>query len=176
MVTSAAQDRPIAYARQVTASYTPDAMHLPATSAATEVDLPYPSTTTVSASTTAPTTGQSVTLTAKVSRTLDSDGHTSAVAGGGTVSFTDAGAPIAGCTAVALSPGTCTTSFATTGAHQVQAAFSGTSVPPAACSRSPSAASSAPLSTCRPRWSMPGARPVLEIAKLMRGSSSIHLA
>ena len=48
--------------------------------------------------------------------------------GGGTVAFTDDGAPLAGCAAVAVSGGVarCTLTPATIGAHNITAAFSGT--------------------------------------------------
>ncbi|HWF49165.1 MAG TPA: Ig-like domain-containing protein [Solirubrobacteraceae bacterium] len=64
--------------------------------------------------------GSSVTLTASVSST--------STVSTGTVAFTDGGAPIAGCGAVAVSSGqaTCTTSFATEGTHSLVATYSGT--------------------------------------------------
>ena len=46
----------------------------------------------------------------------------------------------------------------------------------AASARAFICASSAGSSVWKPRWSMPGWLPRVEIAKLMRGSSSIHFA
>jgi len=65
----------------------------------------------------------SVTLTATVTKSSDSSNVSE-----GTIDFTDAGATIAGCGAVAVSAGqaTCTTTFTSEGPHSLKAQYSGT--------------------------------------------------
>lgn len=78
-----------------------------------------PSTTTLSSSANPSTAGQSVTFTATVSA--------GSLEPTGTVSFTDGGADIAGCTAVAVAAGqaTCTVATLTTGSHAIASQYSG---------------------------------------------------
>jgi outer membrane protein assembly factor BamB len=80
---------------------------------------PSPTGETLSSSANPAAVGQTVTLTATVSPTPDA----------GTVAFTDGGAAIPGCGAVAVNPitpqATCMTSFGTTGQHPIVATYSG---------------------------------------------------
>lgn len=117
----------------VTAIYSGDVNHAGGSSAATEVDIPFPTTTAVTASSTAPAVGDSVTLSVLVSRVVsDDNGGTTPLSSAGTLSFTDDGTAIPGCTDVPLNTfslnpvTTCATSFGTAGKHTVEATFSGT--------------------------------------------------
>jgi hypothetical protein len=82
--------------------------------------------TTVSASTTSPGIGQSVTYTATVT-----PGHSGSTMPSGTASFSDNGSPISGCSAQPLTKGassstaTCTTSYSSAGSHAITASYGG---------------------------------------------------
>jgi hypothetical protein len=107
----------------LTAAYSGDANF--ATSAADSVtqDVAPASTATVAVSSANPAvTGESVTYTATVSRTVPATGTPA-----GDVAFTDGAGNIAGCTAVILTDGvaTCTVSYPVTGSHSIVASFGG---------------------------------------------------
>ena len=87
------------------------------------VGSPPASTTSVTASVSSPVVGQAVTYTATVS-------GSAAATATGTVSFTDNGAPIPGCTSVPLASGaaTCPATAGNTGTHTVAATYSGDDV------------------------------------------------
>ena len=87
------------------------------------VGSPPASTTSVTASVSSPVVGQAVTYTATVS-------GSAAATATGTVSFTDNGAPIPGCTSVPLASGaaTCPATAGNAGTHTVAAAYSGDDV------------------------------------------------
>ncbi len=87
------------------------------------VGSPPASTTSVTASVSSPVVGQAVTYTATVS-------GSAAATAAGTVSFTDNGAPIPGCTSVPLASGaaTCPATAGNAGTHTVAATYSGDDV------------------------------------------------
>jgi hypothetical protein len=80
---------------------------------------PTPTSETLSSSANPAAVGQTVSLTATISPTPDA----------GTIAFTDGGAAIPGCGAIAVNPmtplATCTTSFGTAGQHPILASYSG---------------------------------------------------
>lgn len=90
---------------------------------------PVPTATALTSSANPAVTGEQVTYIATVNPNPD----------GGTVSFTDPGTPIAGCTAVPVDPNagtaSCKTTYSSSGSYPVQAQFSGN--PPATGSQSP---------------------------------------
>jgi Bacterial Ig-like domain (group 3) len=94
-------------------------LNVTATSPAAPPAPPTPTSTTLAASSTTPTVSAPVTFTATVSPTPDS----------GTVAFDDGAGTIPGCAAVPVNVSTgiatCATSFSTSGAHAMTAAFSG---------------------------------------------------
>jgi hypothetical protein len=105
-------------ARTLTANYGGDTNNLPSAGTFAYTVQPGPSTTTLTASPTPAVVAQPVTLTA----TIGAFGRP-----GGTVSFTDGGNTIAGCTAVAVASATatCVTSFPVISTRNLQAAYSG---------------------------------------------------
>jgi len=104
----------------VTATYSGDSNDTGSTATTSYTVIPATTTTTVTSSLNPAAPGQTVIYTAAVVSNP----------GGGTVTFTDAGLPIAGCSAVALDAltgtATCQTTYPRTGTHLIAATFNGT--------------------------------------------------
>ena len=110
---------PDAGSHTITAAYSGDSnFEDSASSPLRQTVAPAATATTLSSDTSPSTAGQQVTYTATVTPTPD----------GGTVAFTDAGTPVAGCAAVPVDPGgsaTCQVTYAAVGQHAIMATYSG---------------------------------------------------
>lgn len=115
--------------QNLTAIYSPSGSSFSGSSGSDQMTVGRDSTTTsLSASNSSPSEGQSVTYTATVT-----PGNSGPTEPSGSVTFNDGGSPISGCTAQSLTAGsssstaTCTTSYSSAGSHSITASYDGDS-------------------------------------------------